>query len=225
MQNKKAIIAGATGLIGKFVLSYLLHDKSYEQIIVISRKPLPINDKKIKNIIADYNNLENFSSDLVADDVFCCLGTTINVAGSKENFKQVDLYYPIKLANITHKNGAKKFLCVSAMGANKNSQIFYNQVKGELEEQLKTIGFKGLYIFRPSLLLGMRKEFRLAERIAIITSKIWSPLISLFAKQYKPIDAMVVAYAMHNKAVEENTEQYLILNSDAIQEVFNKRSR
>ncbi len=222
MQNKKAIIAGATGLIGKFVLSYLLHDKNYSEIIVISRQALVLKDPKIKNIICNFENIENFSNDLIADDVFCCLGTTIKVAGSKENFKKIDLHYPIKLANITRKNGASKFLVVSAMGANKNSNIFYNQVKGELEETLKGIGFKGLYIFRPSLLLGMRKEFRLGERIAIISSKIWSPILSLFAKQYKPIDAMVVAFAMHQKAADSSFE-HQTLSSDQIQSIFNNR--
>lgn len=224
MQNKKAIIAGATGLVGKFVLSYLLHDKDYSEIIVISRQVFPIKDAKIKNIVCNFEDLEKYSNELIADDVFCCLGTTINVAGSKENFKKIDLYYPIKLANITHKNGATKFLIISAMGANKSSSIFYNQVKGELEETLKGIGFKGLYIFRPSLLLGMRKDFRIGERFAILTSKIWSPILSIFAKQYKPIDAMVVAYAMHIKAKDTSYEHQTI-QSDAIQNIFNNRTK
>jgi hypothetical protein len=93
-----------------------------------------------------------------------------------------------------------------------------------MEEQLKSVGFKGLYIFRPSLLLGMRKEFRLGERIAIMTSKFWSPLLSIFAKQYKPIDAMVVAHAMYQKAADSNFENQ-VFNSNIIQEIFNNRVR
>ncbi len=221
---KKAIIVGASGLIGKFCLSYLLMDKNYSEVIVISRHALPIKDQKLKNIVCDFEELEKYSNELIADDVFCCLGTTIKVAGTKENFKKVDLHYPIKVANITKKNGASKFLVVSAMGANKNSSIFYNQVKAEMEEQLKSIGFKGLYIFRPSLLLGMRKEFRFGERIAIMTSKIWSPLLSVFAKQYKPIDAMVVAHAMYQKAIDNSFENQTY-SSDIIQDIFNNRAK
>lgn len=222
--GKKAIIVGASGLIGKFCLSYLLMDKNYSEVIAVSRRPLPIKDSKLKNIVCDFDFLESYSNELIADDVFCCLGTTIKVAKTKENFKKVDLEYPLRLANISKKNGATKFLVVSAMGANKNSSIFYNQVKGELEEQLKTIGFKGLYIFRPSLLLGMRTEFRLGEKIAVMSSKIWTPILSIFAKQYKPIDAMVVAHAMYQKATEENYE-YQVYTSDKIQEIFNNRTK
>lgn len=222
--NKKAVIIGASGLIGKFCLSYLLMDKNYSEVIAVSKRPLPIKDSKLKNIVCDFDFLESYSNELIADDVFCCLGTTIKVAKTKENFKKVDLEYPLRLANISKKNGATKFLVVSAMGANKNSSIFYNQVKGELEEQLKTIGFKGLYIFRPSLLLGMRTEFRLGEKIAVMSSKIWTPILSIFAKQYKPIDAMVVAHAMYQKATEENYE-YQVYTSDKIQEIFNNRTK
>ena len=222
--GKKAIIVGASGLIGKFCLSYLLMDKNYTEVIAITRHVLPIKDPKLKNVVCDFDELEKYSNELIADDVFCCLGTTIRVAGTKEKFKQVDLHYPIKVANITKRNGASKFLVVSAMGADKNSSIFYNQVKGEMEEQLKSVGFKGLYIFRPSLLLGMRKEFRLGERIAIMTSKFWSPLLSIFAKQYKPIDAMVVAHAMYQKAADSNFENQ-VFNSNIIQEIFNNRVR
>lgn len=222
--NKKAVIIGASGLIGKFCLSYLLMDKNYSEVIAISRKPLPIKDSKLKNIVCDFDRLESYSNELIADDVFCCLGTTIKVAKTKDNFKKVDLEYPLRIANITKKNGATKFLVVSAMGANKNSSIFYNQVKGELEEQLKTIGFKGLYIFRPSLLLGLRTEFRLGEKLAVMSSKIWTPILSIFAKQYKPIDAMVVAHAMYQKAIESNYE-HQIYTSDKIQEIFNNRSK
>jgi uncharacterized protein YbjT (DUF2867 family) len=222
--NKKAIIIGASGLIGKFCLSYLLMDKNYTEVIAVSRKALPIKDPKLKNIVCDFDNLESYAKEFVADDVFCCLGTTIKVAKTKENFKKVDLQYPIIFANITKRNGASKFLVVSAMGANKSSSIFYNQVKGEMEEQLKSIGFKGLYIFRPSLLLGMRTEFRLGESLAIMSSKLWSPILSIFAKQYKPIDAMVVAHAMYQKAIDNNFE-HQTYSSDKIQEIFNNRNK
>lgn len=220
---KTALIVGATGLVGKFCLSYLLMDKNYQKIIVLTRNPLPIKDEKIENIICEYEQLASYANRLVADDVFCCLGTTIGVAGSQENFKKIDLYYPLELAKITKKNGAKQFLVVSAMGANSKSSIFYNRVKGELQDTLKTIGFNTVHIFQPSLLTGIRKEFRAGERIAQVVTKIFRPLMFGPMKKYQPIEGMVVAYAMHQKALAEHNGFY-IHQSDQIQSVFSNRA-
>lgn len=221
--GKTAIIAGATGLVGKFCLSYLLMDKNYQKVIVITRTPLPIKDDKIENIVCEYEQLASFSSKLIGDDVYCCLGTTIAVAGSQENFKKIDLHYPIELAKITKKNGAKQFLVVSAMGANSKSSIFYNKVKGEMQDLLKTIGFNTVHIFQPSLLTGLRKEFRAGERIAQVFTKIFRPLMFGPMKKYQPIEGMVVAYAMHQKALAEHNG-YFIHQSDQIQAVFTNRA-
>ncbi len=222
--QKTAIITGATGLIGKFCLSYLLMDKNYSKIIVVSRSPIPIKDSKIENIVCSFDELPKHSSHLAGDDVYCCLGTTIAVAGSKDNFKKVDLEYPLLLANICKQQGAKQFLVVSAMGANPNSSIFYNRVKGELEESLKTVGYVSTSIFQPSLLTGLRKEFRLGERFAQITMKIFKPLMFGSMKKYQPIEGMVVAYAMHQKA-SENLPGYHVYQSHEIQDIFNKRKK
>lgn len=219
---KTAIIAGASGLIGKFCLSYLLMDKNYSKVIVISRSPFPIKDPKLENIVCDFDLLAQHASRLVADDVYCCLGTTIGVAGSQENFKKVDLYYPIELAKITKQQGAKQFMVVSAMGANAKSSIFYNRVKGEMQDQLKNIGFNTTHIFQPSLLTGLRKEFRLGERIAQVVTKVFRPLMFGPLSKYKPIEGMVVAFAMHQKASLEYNGFY-IHQSHEIQSVFDKR--
>lgn len=220
--SKTAIIAGASGLIGKFCLSYLLMDASYSKIIVLSRKPFPIKDPKIDNIVCNFDQLAQHSAKLVADDVYCCLGTTIAVAGSKENFRKVDLEYPLSLANICKQNGAKQYLLVSAMGADANSNIFYNKVKGELQNTLQNIGFKSLLIFQPSLLTGLRKEFRLGERIAQVLMKLFNPLLLGSLKKYKSIEGMVVAFAMHKKA-NENLVGVHIFQSHEIQKTFDDR--
>lgn len=222
--GKTAIIAGASGLIGKFCLSYLLMDKNYTKIIVISRSPFPIKDPKIENIVCNFDQLAQHSHQLVGDDVFCCLGTTIAVAGSKENFKKVDLEYPLTLANITKQKGAKQYLLVSAMGADANSSIFYNKVKGELQDSLKNSGFRTLHIFQPSLLTGLRKEFRLGERFAQIAMKIFRPFMFGSLEKYQPIEGMVVAFAMHQKASEELNGTF-IHPSNKIQELFDDRKK
>jgi uncharacterized protein YbjT (DUF2867 family) len=220
--GKIAIIAGASGLIGKFCLSYLLMDSNYSKIIVLSRRAFPIKDPKIENIVCDFDQLAQHSTKLIADDVYCCLGTTIAVAGSKENFRKVDLEYPLSLANICKQNGAKQYLLVSAMGADANSTIFYSKVKGELQNALQNIGFNSLHIFQPSLLTGLRKEFRLGERIAQVFMKLFNPLLLGSLKKYKSIEGMVVAYAMHKKA-SENLHGIHILQSQEIQKIFDER--
>lgn len=199
-------------------------DKNYSKVIVISRTPLPIKDPKLENVVCDFDQLAQYSNQLKGDDVYCCLGTTIAVAGSQENFKKVDLDYPINLAKITKQQGASQFLVVSAMGANSSSSIFYNRVKGEMQEQLKSIGFKATLIFQPSLLTGLRKEFRMGERIAQVMTKILKPLMFGPLNKYKPIEGMVVAFAMHHKASQELTG-YKIFESNEIQSAFDSRTK
>lgn len=222
--GKVAVIAGASGLIGKFCLSYLLMDKNYSKIIVLSRTAFPLKDPKIENIVCNFDQLAQYAEQLVADDVYCCLGTTIAVAGSKENFKKVDLEYPLNLARITKQKGAKQYMLVSAMGADANSSIFYNKVKGELQDSLISLGFRTLHIFQPSLLTGLRKEFRLGERIAQVFMNVFKPLMLGSLKKYKPIEGMVVAYAMHKKATEE-LQGLHIHPSNSIQEIFDARNK
>ena len=134
---KTAIVAGTTGLIGSQLTELLIQDKYYERIIALSRKPLNSNHPKLQNLIVDFDRLEEISGLLKGDDVFCCLGTTIKVAGSKEAFYKVDHDYPVSLASITKQEGAKQFLIVTSLGSNKDSSIFYNQVKGKAEEDIR----------------------------------------------------------------------------------------
>lgn len=224
MEKKTALIVGATGLVGKFCLSYLLMDEQYEKVIVLTRREIPYKDPKLQQVIIDFDKLEEHRSQLRADDVFCCLGTTINVAGSKENFRKVDFGYPVAVARLAKEQGAAQIMVVSAMGADKNSSVFYSRVKGEMEEALKSLDFGALHLFRPSLLTGMRKEFRLGERFAQSVMRIFSFLLIGPVKKYKPIDAMVVAYAMVFKA-KSGSKGTFIYPSDQIQEIFNIRNK
>lgn len=194
---KKALIAGATGLVGSYLLDQLLADDNYESVIAVLRKPLNIQHNKLQNIITDFERLEDVAGQLKADDVFCCLGTTIRKAGSQSAFRKVDFDYPLKLAQLTLKNGAQQFLLVSALGADASSRIFYNRVKGEVEEAVRNMGFPALHIFRPSLLLGPRSEQRAAEDAAKWFYKVFGWLIPL---RYKAIHARTVARAMQHYA-------------------------
>lgn len=200
MEKKTALIAGATGLTGNFLLGHLLADLRYEKVICISRRSLERSDDKLVNIVTDFDRLEEYGSQLVADDIFCCLGTTIKKAGSKEKFRQVDFEYPLRLAELAKNNGAQQYLLVSALGADRNSPIFYNKVKGETEEAIGAVGYDGYHIFRPSLLMGPRKEKRLGEGLAKAFFRIFGFLFSGPLKKYKAVDAEKVARAMHQIA-------------------------
>ena len=188
---KTAIVLGATGLIGKKVTEHLLKNDTYSTVIILVRKPLNINHPKLKQHIFNYDAIDNTL--LKGDDLFCCLGTTIKTAGSKEAFRKVDLDYVVNVAKASKGNGINHFAVISAMGANKNSTVFYNQIKGEMEESIKAVGFNSTYIIRPSLLLGDRKEFRFGE---LIGKFFMITLSFLIPKKYRAIYDVQVAIAM-----------------------------
>lgn len=206
---KTAIVLGATGLIGKKVTEHLLKNDNYSTVIILVRKPLNINHPKLKQHIFNYDAIDNTL--LKGDDLFCCLGTTIKTAGSKEAFRKVDLDYVVNVAKASKGNGINHFAVISAMGANKNSTVFYNQIKGEMEEAIKAIGFDSTYVIRPSLLLGNRKEFRFGE---LIGKFFMITLSFLIPKKYRAIYDVQVAISMihfmshteHGYFIKENDE-------------------
>ncbi len=214
MEEKSALIAGATGLIGRHLLEKLLEGDAYQTLYVLTRKPLSHTDPKIKELVVDFDTFGE-SDFPVVDDVYCCLGTTMKKAGSKNAFRKVDYHYPLKIAQIAQQKGARQYLLVSSMGANKRSRFFYNQVKGEAEEAVAVTGFETLHIFRPSILLGERTEKRLGERIGQLVMQIVAPLLLGKLKKYRPIRAETVAEAMQ-KTAEKNLTGPHLFESDKI---------
>jgi uncharacterized protein YbjT (DUF2867 family) len=199
--SRTALLAGSTGLIGNQLLQLLLDDVAYDKVIALSRKPLDLTHPKLANIVLEVDQLKQYA-DLKADDVFCCLGTTIKQAKTKEAFRKVDFEYPFGLAKTLHANGAKQFLLVSALGSDKNSRIFYNRVKGEVEAAIGAVGFHAFHIFKPSLLVGPRNEKRSGEDAAKVFYKIFGFLIP---QKYKGIESIKVARAMLVNAKENQT--------------------
>jgi uncharacterized protein YbjT (DUF2867 family) len=210
---KTALLAGSTGLIGSQLLDLLIHEDRYEKVIALSRKPLTIQHPRLVNLIVDFDKLHQVAVSLKVDDVFCCLGTTIKKVKTKEAFRKVDFDYPLALAKITKEEGAYNFLLVSALGANKTSAIFYNTVKGEVEEAITDVGFDSLHIFRPSLLIGPRVEQRPREEAAKV---IYKYLNFLIPKKYKGIESTKVARAMIAFA-HRNEKGTFIHESDELQ--------
>lgn len=211
---RTALLAGSTGLIGKQLLELLLEDSHYTVVKAISRKPLDIQHAKLQNIVADFNTLTEHHDQLKADDVFCCLGTTIKQAGSQAAFRQVDYEYPLELARLTKNQGATQYLIITALGSDAKSGIFYNRVKGEVEQAIDSVGFDSYHIFRPSLLLGERTEKRAGEGAATVVYKALGFLIPL---KYKAIDSAKVARAMLHFA-KQNSKGKFIHESKELQQ-------
>ncbi len=210
--SRTALVAGSTGLIGGQLLTLLLEDTYYSKVIALSRKPLSLTHPKLENILMEVDQLNQHVA-LNAEDVFCCLGTTIKHAKTKEAFRKVDFDYPLELAKILKTNGAKQYLLISALGSNKNSGIFYNRVKGEVEEAIAKVGYDSFYIFKPSLLVGPRKEQRAGEDAAKIFYKIFGFIIP---KKYKEIESIKVARAMLAEA-KQNLPGIFVYESDVLQ--------
>lgn len=215
IQNlKTALVVGATGLIGSQLVELLLSSSRYREVRVLVRKSLNNPHPKLVEVL--YNFSQPDATQVVGDDVFCCLGTTIKQAGSKEAFYAVDHEYPLQIARFARQNGAAQYLIVTAMGASPDSAIFYNRVKGEVEKDLRTVGFNALHIFRPSLLLGDREERRLGEKIGEKVMRFFDPIMIGTLKKYRAIDSGKVAQAMLACASQEKTGVF-VHESDELQ--------
>ena len=203
LPQKTALLVGASGLVGRFCLRLLLQSDRYATVITVGRKALPLQHSKLRQLIVDFDNLDAYKQSLIADDVYCTLGTTIKQAGSQENFYKVDYTYVVNLAAITSANFASQFLVVSALGADAKSSIFYNRVKGQMENAVKPMPFLGVHIFQPSLLLGPRQEKRFGEKIASLLMTNLDFLFQGPLKKYKAIQAEDVAKAMLYAAMQD----------------------
>ncbi|MCI0696437.1 oxidoreductase [candidate division KSB1 bacterium] len=219
---KSALLLGASGLVGGHCLKRLLDDTAYDKVTALVRKPLALHHAKLEQQVVDFSRLQNYAPLVKAHDVFCCLGTTIKKAGSQAAFRQVDFTYPFETAKIAAANGAEQFLIVTSLGANPASRIFYNRVKGEVEAAIAPLAFRAVHIFRPSLLLGERQEFRLGEKLAERVTKIFSFLFVGPLRKYRPIKASVVAAAMIAVA-KRNLAGNNIFESDQIQALGSAR--
>ncbi|SEL43027.1 Uncharacterized conserved protein YbjT, contains NAD(P)-binding and DUF2867 domains [Parapedobacter koreensis] len=208
------MLFGATGLIGAALLRHLLDNPAYDRIIVISRRDLAIKHPKLIQLIADLQSITKIETQLVADDVFCCLGTTRKKTPDLAAYYQVDHDYPLAAASLTKKNGASSFMLVSAIGADPRSANFYLRMKGETERDISAVGFDYLHIFRPSLLTGQRKERRGLESISEGVFTIINPFLVGRMKRYRSIPAADVAKAMDSAAQRKTKGTFIYYWND-----------
>ena len=202
----EALVIGGTGLVGKGLVSLLLEDDRYKKVITFSRKELPLEHEKLNQIKIDFSSMDQWANYFSADHLFCCLGTTIKKAKSKELFEEVDYHYVIKAAKLSKERGGQHFILISSMGANSKSVFFYNKIKGRTEEDVLNFGPNQVTIIRPSLLLGSRDEVRFGEKVGAFFMK---PLAFLFVgpfRQYGAIESIKVAKKMIEKANGDESE-------------------
>lgn len=197
------LIAGASGLIGSELCQLALQNPMVTHVHILVRRELVLGppEKITQHLISELTTEKLLELNIAPTTVFCCLGTTIKKAKTQANFYKIDHDYVVNLANYTKAINCSDFHVVSAMGANANSSIFYNRVKGEMERDVLKVGIKNTAFYRPSLLLGNRNEFRLGERIGAVFMQIFNPLFVGKLKNYKAIPGKTVAQAMLNNAL------------------------
>ena len=205
--KQKITLIGSTGLIGSHFLDEI-HPDDFQNVKAITRQKIPNLENKdfIKQSFHDFSDLEKMRQDLKADVLISAFGTTINKAGSKNEFMKIDHDLPLEISRIAKEEGCRTMILISSMGANSNSKIFYSHVKGLLEESVEEIGFEELHILRPSLLLGKRTEIRTAENISKLILNNLSFLIPL---KYKPIHASVIAKKIKCIIMEEKSGKHI----------------
>jgi uncharacterized protein YbjT (DUF2867 family) len=209
-QGRSIAIVGATGLVGNECLRLLLEHPDYDRVVALTRRPLAPTagaSSKLQAHVIDFDRLASYGTLLAVDQILCALGTTIKKAGSQPAFRKVDFEYPYEIAQLGYAKGARHFLLVSALGANAKSSVFYNRVKGELEEAVLALPYRSHTIIRPSLLVGERAETRLGEVIG-------AKLGFLVPTKYKPVRATDVARALVAAAVEEKPGTRIIESGD-----------
>ena len=200
-----AVIIGATGAVGKEILKEILGSEYYERIYVLGRNSisrLPEDDRLTK-VVIDFENIRFDTSILDDRDVFAALGTTIKIAGSKENQRKIDVDYTVNFAKLCE-GKVRSFNVISAIGANSKSKNFYNSLKGELEDKLKEMNLGTLRIFQPSFLISRRDDNRFLEEIFMKVAPIFQFVLKGKTKKYSPIEASllgkkIVRFATENK--------------------------
>lgn len=207
MQGKTAILLGATGLIGSKLLQMLLDSSDYAKVSILVRKPVEISHPKLHIHLVDFSKTENYQQALENGDViFCCIGTTMkNVNGNKAKYRSIDYDITVNAAKWGIEKGYSRFSVVSAIGADSRSSNYYLRLKGEVEDKISSLGYSTLDIFRPSLLMGKRKDQRAEERFAQMVFPVFSFLFAGGWRKYKPVKAEDVARAMLNTSLTEGS--------------------
>ena len=219
--KKKAIILGATGVTGNLLLEKLILDSSYEKIILFSRSSVNNSSSKIEEHLVDLLELSKYKDAFIADEVFCCIGTTASKTKDKALYKSIDYGIPVNAAKLAKQNNINTFIVMSSMGADASSSVFYNKTKGEMERDVLEQKIANTFILRPSLIGGDREEFRLGEKIGKVIMTVLNPLLIGGLKKYRMIHPEKIASCMQALAKEHYNE--VIISSDKILSIVNTK--
>lgn len=215
---KSAIILGATGLTGSYVLDKLLEDVNYDKVIVFSRREFEVKHDKLEVVVCDLLNLEEQKDKFKADEVYVCIGTTNMKTPNKKLYRDIDFGIPVTAAQLCRENAIDNIAVMSSLGANAKSSVFYPKTKGEMELSILDMEIPNTYLLRPSMIMGPRKERRFGETMGKLIAFIIGPLLVGPLKKYKGIHAETIADAMINLC-NGKSELSGILESDAILEI------
>ncbi len=221
--SAQALIAGASGLTGGYLLKILLDSGQYDHVTSIGRTKLSVDHAKLMQRVVDYYHLPHDLFNQSVSACFCCLGTTIKKAGSQAMFRMVDREYVSYLARACEQAGVPRFLLISSIGANPESRVFYSRVKGETEQVISRCKIDSISIFRPSLLLDDRTEYRAGERVSTAVMTALAPLMVGGLKRYRPIHARVVASAMFAVSLQVSAGVH-VYESEQIAEIGSQAS-
>jgi nucleoside-diphosphate-sugar epimerase len=214
---KKAIVFGASGLVGSHLMELLIKDNKYDKIVLFNRHQISVNSSKVEEQIINFDELDKISDEITGDVVFCTLGSTIKKAKTIENFVKIDYNLPLEIAQRSKNNNVKSFVIVTSIGSNPKSKNYYTKTKGRLEEALNELNFENLKIVRPSMLLGNRDEFRFFEIIGKFMAKLLGFLLIGKLKKYRAIHAKDVANAMIK--ISENNKSKIIFESHELKKI------
>lgn len=218
MQKKKAVIVGATGLTGGYLLDGILHNPNFDEVVVYGRNTTGKDSPKLKEYEVDVLEDSSWLENLNADVIFCCIGTTKAKTPNQEKYKAIDYGIPVRLAKACKQQGIDQLIVISALGANPNSNISYNRIKGEMEQDVMAQGIKNTYIMQPSLILGDRNEKRVGEKIGQFIMPLFHCIMIGPLKKYKAIKSTTIAIAMLKLSLQEKYVSGRIL-SDKIKEI------
>ena len=200
--TRTALVLGATGLVGQACLNRILDSDDYERVTVLSRRETPMQHPKLDWQVVDLDKMEACQAQFQVDDVFCCLGSTMKKAGSRQAFRHVDHDLVVLAGQIAKRAGVQRFLVVSAINANARSPFFYSRVKGQMERALQELELPLLVLVQPSLLRGAREENRLGEDIGNLLNRVVEPLTRWTDAHWLPVDGSKVADGMVGMALE-----------------------
>lgn len=193
MASRTALLVGATGLVGRHCLDRLLADPGYTRVTVLARREVARDHERLDARVVDFDRLADLPP---VDDVYCCLGTTIRAAGSREVYYRVDHDYPVAVARLARAQGAGRMALVSSIGASPTAHNYYLRMKGDVERDVAEVGYECLEVFRPSMLLGRREQRRRREAVAMGLTRAVTPLLAGRLRAYRPVEADRVAAAM-----------------------------